>query len=86
MEEYKVIITPQAKEHLIQIKDYISINLLSPDTAKNILKLLRKKIKDLSYLPERNPLISEIPWNSRGVRKLIVKIIMFIILFLRIKK
>ncbi len=38
-----------------------------------MLKLLREKIKKLSYLPERNPKICEIPWGDKGVRKLIVK-------------
>ncbi len=62
MEEYKVKLTPQAKEQLNQIRDYIALELLSPSTANDMLILLREKIKKLSYLPERNPKISEMPW------------------------
>ncbi len=73
MKEYKVSLTPQSIEHLKLIRDYISIELLSPDTASDMLELLRMKIKELSYFPERNPKIREEPWGSKGVRKLIVK-------------
>ncbi len=73
MKEYRVSLTPQAKEHLSQIKSYIAFELLSPVTAKNMIKLLGTKINELSYLPERNPRIKEEPWGNNGVRKLIVK-------------
>ncbi len=73
MEEYKIKLTPQAKEHLIQIRDYIGLELSAPVIAKNILEFFKEKIKTLSYLPERNPQIIEEPWGSNGVRKLIVK-------------
>ncbi len=73
MEEYKVKLTLQAKEHLNQIRDYISLELLSPSTALDMLNLLKKQINNLSYFPERNPRIKEEPWGKNGVRKLIVK-------------
>ncbi len=44
MEEYKVKLTPQAKEQLNQIRDYIALELLSPSTAVDIIKLLKEKI------------------------------------------
>ncbi len=73
MQDYKVKLTPQAVEQLYQIRNYIALELLSPDTARTMLELLRESIEKLSYLPERNPKIDEQPWGNRGVRKLIVK-------------
>ncbi len=73
MKEYKVKLTLQAKEHLNSIRDYIALELLSPSTASDVLKLLKEQIKKLSYLPERNSKINEEAWRNKDIRKLIVK-------------
>ncbi len=73
MKVYKVKISPQAREHLNQIRDYIAFELLLPSTAKKILELIHDKIGSLSTFPERNPLIREEPWGKKGIRKIIVK-------------
>lgn len=39
MDEYKVKITSQAKEHLHLIKNYISLEINEPETAKKMLAL-----------------------------------------------
>ena len=73
MKEYTVRITRQAREHLQEIKRYISIVLLAPDTANNTIITLKKEIKSLSVMPRRIKLTEEEPWKSEGVRKMRVK-------------
>lgn len=73
MGTYKIRITPQAKEHLRLIRDYIAHELKAPEVAKRMLVLLRKEISSLSEMPHRAPLIDEMPWHDMGFRKIRVK-------------
>ena len=66
--EYCVKITRQAKAQLEEIRDYIAKELLAPDAAKNMLKLLALEIQSLSKMPRRARLVDEEPWRSEGVR------------------
>ena len=66
--EYYVKITKQAKAQLREIRDYIAKELLAPDAAKNMLKLLASEMASLSKMPKRARLIDEEPWRSEGVR------------------
>ena len=50
---YNVRITRQARDHFRGMKKYIEEELLSPDAARNITGTLKKKIKNLSRMPER---------------------------------
>ena len=36
MDKYQIMITPKAREDLIDIGDYISFILLEPETAENL--------------------------------------------------
>lgn len=72
-EKYTVKITPQAQEQLLEIIDYISYTLQSPNTAMKMLDMLEKEITSLNQLPNRVPLTEEEPWHSQGVHKLLVK-------------
>lgn len=69
---YRVKITKQAQEQMIEIVDYISKELCSPDAALNLLSKLENAINALSEFPERNKLIDEEPWHSEGIRKIVV--------------
>ena len=73
MNEYKVRITRQAKNHLQNIRDYIATNFCEPGTAKKMVQLLRKEIMSLSNMPQRIKVIDEEPWHSYGFRKIKVK-------------
>ncbi len=70
---YHVRITAQAQAHLAAIRDYIANELLAPDAAKNLLKLLAKEMASLSRMPLRMKLVEEEPWRSEGVRMKAVK-------------
>ena len=73
MTKYKVKVVRQAKSHLTAIKEYIAFELLAPDTARNMLNLLRQSIQSLSDEPYRIKTIDEHPWRSQGIRKTRVK-------------
>lgn len=71
--EYEVRLTPQAVEQIRQAVAYISHSLQEPVIARRWAEYLEKEIRSLKRHPARYPLISEEPWHTRGIRKMIVK-------------
>ena len=43
MDEYKIIITPDAEADLNELDDYMSYHLMDPDTAINCIRYIRSK-------------------------------------------
>ncbi len=64
MEKYTIKITPYAKEQMQEIRDYIAVQLVNPDAARNLLIEMQKRISELVYMPESNKTIEEQPWGS----------------------
>ena len=73
MDEYKVKVTRQAKEHLALIREYIATELKEPIIAKRILELLKSEMMSLQTMPYRVKLIGEQPWCDLGFRRIRVK-------------
>ncbi|WP_422111770.1 type II toxin-antitoxin system RelE/ParE family toxin [Gardnerella sp. DNF00571G] len=73
MDEYKVKVTRQAKEHLALIREYIATELQAPIVAKRMLELLKSEMMSLQTMPYRVKLISEQPWCELGFRRIRVK-------------
>ncbi len=73
MEQYRIRITRQAREHLLEIRRYIEKELLSPMAAKNTIAAIKAEIQSLSNMPGRVHLTPEEPWRSSGVRRTRVK-------------
>ncbi|UQA79684.1 type II toxin-antitoxin system RelE/ParE family toxin [Gardnerella vaginalis] len=73
MDEYKIKVTRQAKEHLALIREYIATELQAPIVAKRMLELLKSEIMSLQTMPYRVKLISEQPWCELGFRRIRVK-------------
>ena len=73
MDTYEIIMTPDAADDLIRLRDYIAAALLAPDTARAYLRMLRTEIKKLTSMPKRSKCLDDKPWHSLGIRKLIVK-------------
>ena len=71
--EYKVSIGEQAEAQLSELYHYIRDALQAPRTADNMLTLLEKEIRSLSFFPNRYELTEEEPWHSLGVHKVTVK-------------
>jgi toxin ParE1/3/4 len=72
MDSYKIIITPDAEEDLVELRNYIADVLLARDTARNYIRTIRKEIGSLSELPARYKPVDDEPWHSRGIRRIIV--------------
>ena len=60
MNNYRVTLTRQAKDDIIDIGDYISYTLLEPGTSRNFIKGLRNSISRLKYFPYKFPLIMQV--------------------------
>ena len=73
MDSYEIIMTPDAADDLVTLRDYISGTLLSPDTALAYIRMLRMEIGTLSVMPERHKCVDDEPWRSREVRRIIKK-------------
>ena len=73
MDEYEIIITPDAAEDMWELRNYIADVLLSPDTALEYVHTVRQEIASLSQLPARIKPMDDEPWHSRSVRKMLAK-------------
>ena len=59
MHDYRVTLTGQAKDDIINIGAYISYTLLEPDTSRNFIKGLRNSIYQLTSFPYKFPLVQD---------------------------
>lgn len=73
MDEYAVVLTPQAEQQLRDITNHIAHELLEPAAAHSLLNALQKAMASLSLLPHHAALVSEEPWHSQGIRKLLCR-------------
>lgn len=71
--KYTIRITRQAREHLQEIRRYISQELSAPDAALRTIRAIRAEIVKLSDMPAKFKTIDEEPWGSAGFRKIRVK-------------
>ena len=67
MDKYQIVITPKAKEDLIDIGDYISFILLEPETAEKFIRGLRRSISQLQYFPKKFPAIQDYILKYRNI-------------------
>ena len=70
MDSYKIIITPDAEEDLVELRNYIADVLLARDTARNYIRTIRKENGSLSEMPARYKPVDDEPWHSRGIRRI----------------
>lgn len=73
MNVYQVIITSDAEDDIVQLRNYIADVLGAPNTAAAYLRAVRREIGALSEMPARYRPMDEEPWHSRGVRRVLVK-------------
>ena len=67
----KLLISPEAKQDLLEIKEYISNELDSPIAAKNVTDKIIKQISTLSDLPKIGTMLSSIINMETGYRFLV---------------
>lgn len=68
MMTWKIRYTDKARRDLRNIMEYVSYDLLEPETAKNLLRRIMGEIETLDTMPLRYPLFHEEPWRGRGLR------------------
>lgn len=68
MPDYRIVLTRQAKDDIVDIGDYITYTLLEQNTARNFISGLRKTITILNEFPERHPLVDDVVLASQGIR------------------
>ena len=73
MDSYSVIMTPDAIDDITELRNYIADVLGAPDTALAYIRAVRREIGSLSELPARYQPVTDEPWHSRGIRRLLVK-------------
>ncbi|MFR9297320.1 MAG: type II toxin-antitoxin system RelE/ParE family toxin [Aedoeadaptatus pacaensis] len=73
MNNYEIILTPDAEADLREIKDYIAETLQVPEVALNYIRSLRKEMEKLSYMADSMAPVEREPWHARGVRRIAFK-------------
>lgn len=68
MDGFAVYMTEHAINDLDAICDYISFNLLAPESAARTGLKIKDAIASLHYMPERYAVYHEEPWASYKVR------------------
>lgn len=56
-ETYTIKYSTKAINDLRDIYSYIAFNLKSPETAAKMVRRIRNSIKELDFMPERNPIL-----------------------------
>lgn len=72
MSSFNILVTQDAENDLKNIRDYIASNI-SKKTSVRIIHLIKSSIKRLSLFPQFAPAVKYEPWNSLGVRRIVVK-------------
>ena len=72
MKKWNVTVAPEFGDDLRNIHSYIANTLLEPAIAKNLIDRILKAVGTLGELPLRYPLYEKEPWQSRGLRKMLV--------------
>lgn len=72
MSSFNILVTQDAENDLKNIRDYIASNI-SKKTSVRIINLIKSSIERLSLFPQFAPAAKYEPWNSLGVRRIVVK-------------
>jgi toxin ParE1/3/4 len=67
---YTIQYSAEARQDLRDIFNYIALELLVPDTAKNQTRRIMDAVKSLDKMPMRYSLYKDEPWHSVGLRLL----------------
>ena len=73
METYNVYVSDSFQKDLMQIVYYINHSLSAPFTAANFAEIIENTLYDLSLMPHRYVLVSDLYLGKKGFRKCIIK-------------
>lgn len=69
MHKYKIIVEPLAEEDIIRNTDYIAFDKKSPETARKLIRDMRKQIARLETYPQRHEFDEDEELSVLQVRK-----------------
>ncbi len=69
---WTVIISPDAREEVRAIYQYIAFTLLAPEAAEGQVNRILNGMQSLENMAMRHTLYEKEPWRSRGLRKLVI--------------
>lgn len=64
----EVVYSTSAEEDLENIYDYVSVDLMNPETARKLILRIMDSIESLNTMPLRFPIYFDEPWRSQGIR------------------
>lgn len=67
---YEIFYTPEARDDLRNIRQYIACDLSAPLTAQNQIRRIVEEIDELMILPERFAVLNDQMWNQGVLRAL----------------
>lgn len=62
-----------AENDLLEIYDYVAVQLCDPQTAEELFDTITVAVAGLAQMPYRFRLWAEEPWHSMGIRRMVVK-------------
>ncbi|MBQ9664603.1 MAG: type II toxin-antitoxin system RelE/ParE family toxin [Oscillospiraceae bacterium] len=68
MKTYHIIVTPDANEDVLAIRNYFVNVRHDPRTAAIHVRAIREEIANLQTMPYKYKVVDDEPWHSRGVR------------------
>lgn len=69
-ERFEIFYTPEARDDLRNIRQYIARDLSAPLTAQNQIGRIVEEIEELMILPERFAVLNDQTWNQGVLRAL----------------
>lgn len=69
-ERFEIFYTPEARDDLRNIRQYIARDLSAPLTAQNQIRRIVEEIDELMILPERFAVLNDQTWNQGVLRAL----------------
>lgn len=66
--KYEILFSANAKNDLISIVRYISVELSEPEIAEKVSQRMLKAIKSLEEFPNRYRLCDFVEWKEKGLR------------------
>ena len=73
MKSYKVVMTPDTKSDMRNIRDYIAETFSAPDTARNYIHSIRDEVSKLKNMASVIAPVPEEPWHSKKIRRISAK-------------
>jgi len=73
MKKHKILMTEPAANDLLKTAEYITRELMEPETAQKLLSKIKEAVMSLAEMPTRYAAVSNERLAAQGLRKLVVE-------------